>query len=119
MTILGRYDLRDTKIDSCCSVLDQQSNKGFLPNLVITFKNFGVGVSKLSSLHRQSNIKYILKTGFIILVTAETACILTAETVDLIFYKQSMLLSIPLALLAGTLAVILPEALKKQGNLYF
>jgi hypothetical protein len=32
-----------------------------------------------------------------ILVTAETACILTAETVDLIFYKQSMLLSIPLA----------------------
>ena len=48
-----------------------------------------------------------------ILVTAETACILTAETVDLIFYKQSMLLSIPLALLAGTLAVVMPEAYKK------
>jgi hypothetical protein len=113
MTILGRYDLRNTKIDSCCSVLEQQSNKGFLPNLITTFKNFGIGVSKLTSLHRQSNIKYILKTSFIILVTAETACILTAETVDLIFYKQSMLLSIPLALLAGTLAVVLPEAYKK------
>ena len=113
MTILGRYDLRNTKIDSCCSVLDQQSNKGFLPNLLITFKNFGLGIYKLSSLHRQSNIKRILKTSLIILVTAETACILTAETVDLIFYKQSMLLSIPLALLAGSLAVVLPEAYKK------
>ena len=113
MTILGRYNLRNTKIDSCCSVLDQQSNKGFLPNLLITFKNFGLGISKLSSLHRQSNIKRILKTSLIILVTAETACILTAETVDLIFYKQSMLLSIPLALLAGSLAVVLPEAYKK------
>ena len=113
MTILGRYDLKNTKIDSCCSVLDQQSNKGFLPNLLITFKNFGVGIYKLSSLHRQSNIKRILKTSLIILVTAETACILTAETVDLIFYKHSVLLSIPLALLAGSLAVVLPEAWKK------
>jgi hypothetical protein len=113
MTILGRYDLGNTKIDSCCSVLDQQSNKGFLPNLLITFKNFGLGIYKLSSIHRQSNIKHILKTSLIILVTAETACILTAETVDLIFYKQSMLLSIPLALLAGSLAVVLPEAYKK------
>jgi hypothetical protein len=113
MTILGRYDLKNTKIDSCCSVLEQQSNKRFFPNLVITFKNFGIGVCKLFSLHRQSNIKYILKTSFIILVTAETACILTAETVDLIFYKQSMLLSIPLALLTGALAVVLPEAYKK------
>jgi hypothetical protein len=113
MTILGRYDLRNTKIDSCCSVLDQQSNKGFLPNLLITFKNFGLGIYKLSSIHRQSNIKHILKTSLIILVTAETVCILTAETVDLIFYKQSMLLSIPLALLAGSLAVVLPEAYKK------
>ena len=62
MTILGRYDLRNTKIENCCSVLEQQSNKGFLPNLITTFKNFGIGVSKLTSLHRQSNIKYILKT---------------------------------------------------------
>ncbi len=117
MTILGRYDLRNTRIDSCCSLLEQQSNKGFLPNLFTTFKNFGIGVSKLSTLHRQSNIKHILKSSLIILVTAETACILTAETVDLIFYKQSMLLSIPLALLAGTLAVVLPEAYKKQRSL--
>jgi hypothetical protein len=42
MTILGRYDLGNTKIDSCCSVLEQQLNKGFLPNLITTFKNFGI-----------------------------------------------------------------------------
>jgi hypothetical protein len=113
MTIFGRYDLRNSKIDSCCSVLEQQSNKGFLPNFFTTFKNFGIGVSKLSTLHRQSNIKHILKTSLIILVTAETVCILTAETVDLIFYKHSVLLSIPLALLAGSIAVVLPEAYKK------
>jgi len=113
MTILGRYDLGNTKIDSCCSVLEQKSNKGFLPNLVITFKNFGIGISKLFTLHKQSNIKHILKTSLIILVTAETVCILTAETVDLVFYKQSMLFSIPLALLAGTLAVVISEAYKK------
>ena len=114
MTILGRYDLGNTRIDSCCSVLEQQSNKGFLPNLMITFKNFGIGISKLFSLHRQQNIKYILRTSLIILVTAETACILTAETIDLIFYKHSMLLSIPLALLAGTLAVVCQNHTRKQ-----
>jgi hypothetical protein len=113
MTILGRYNL-NAKIDSCCSVLEQQSNKGFIANLIITFKNFGLGISKLFSLRRQSNIKHILKTSLIILFTAETVCILTAETVDLVFYNYSLLLSIPLALLAGTLAVVSQEAYKKM-----
>ena len=112
MTILGRYSF-STKIDSCCSVLEQQSNKGFAANLIITFKNFGLGISKLFSLRRKSNVKYILKTSLIILFTAETVCILTAETVDLVFYNYSLLLSIPLALLAGTMTVVLQEAYKK------
>lgn len=84
ITILGRYDI-NTKIDSCCSVLEQQSNKGFIANLLITFKNFGTGISRLSSLHKQYDKKNVLKTTLIILITAETAYILTAETVDLIF----------------------------------
>ena len=33
--------------------LSRQLNKGFLANLVITFKNFGIGIFKLFSLHRQ------------------------------------------------------------------
>jgi hypothetical protein len=113
MTILGRYDVRNIKIDRCCSVFEQDSNKGFVPNLLVTFKNFGMGVSRLFSLHNHPDIKKILKTSLIILVTAETVCILTAETVDLIFYRQSMFLSVPLALIAGTFAVVVPEAYKK------
>jgi hypothetical protein len=50
------------------------------------------------------------------LVTAESLCILTAETIDLIFYKQSILLSIPLALLAGSFTVVAPEAYKRMRN---
>lgn len=48
-----------------------------------------------------------------ILITAESVCILTAETVDLIFYRYSMMLSVPLALLAGAFTVVVPEAYKK------
>ena len=113
MTILGRYDIRNTKIDSCCSVLEQQSSKGFLPNLIMTFKNFWLGLSKLPHLYYQPNLKGILKTSLVILITAESACILTVETIDLIFYKHSMFLSIPLALLVGSFTVVVPEAYKK------
>jgi hypothetical protein len=119
VTILGRYDFRNNaKIDTCCSVLEQQSNKGFLLNLLITFRNFKIGISKLPNLYRQPNIRQLLKTSLIMLVTAESACILTAETVDLIFYKQSILLSIPLALLAGSFTVVAPEAYKKTRSHY-
>jgi hypothetical protein len=47
------------------------------------------------------------------LVTAETASILTAETIDYIFYRYSLFISIPLSLLAGAFAVVVPEASKK------
>ena len=63
-----------------------------IPNLKITFKNFVMGITKLLHLHRQPNLKYVLKTSAYILVTVESACILTAETVDLIFYQYSILL---------------------------
>jgi hypothetical protein len=55
----------------------------------------------------------ILKTNLYILVTAESICILTAETVDRILYQYSLLLSIPLALLAGAFTVVAPEAYRK------
>ncbi len=64
-------------------------------------------------LNRQSNVRKILWTSIVILVTAETACILTAETIDLIFYWHSLFISIPLSLFAGAFAVVLPEAYKK------
>jgi hypothetical protein len=113
-TILGRYKYgSNDKIDSCCSVLEQGAGTGFIPNLKTTFRNFAIGITKLSQLHRQPNLKYILKTSGYILVTAESACILTAETADLIFYQYSIFLAVPLALLAGAFAVVAPDAYRK------
>ena len=49
----------------------------------------------------------------IVLITAESACILTAETIGIVFYNYSILLAIPLALLVGALTVVFIEAYKK------
>jgi hypothetical protein len=115
ITILGRYNLSSSKQDmcSCCSVLEQDSNKRFIPNLSITFRNFAVGLKRLPSLYKQPSHGSILKTSLVILVTAESVCILTAETVDLLFYRYSIFLSVPLALLAGAFTVVAPSAYGK------
>jgi hypothetical protein len=113
VTILGRYNYSPDQICSCCSVLEQDSKKGFLTNLKTTFKNFVTGIKKLPYLYKQPNLKNILKTSVVILISAESACILTAETVDLLFYNYSILLAVPLALLAGAFTVVVPEAYRK------
>ncbi|WP_316507111.1 hypothetical protein [Nitrosopumilus sp.] len=111
VTILGRYDY-DEKIDSCCSILGQNAHKGFVVNLQSTFKNFVKGWKKITKLHKQKNLKPILKSSLYILVTAESACILTAETVGIVFYQYSIFLSVPLALLVGAFTVVVPQAYK-------
>ena len=115
IAILGRYNYisNNGKIGSCCSVLQQGAGLGFIPNLKTTFRNFVIGITKLPHLHKQPNLKYVLKSSAYILVTAESLCILTAETVDLVFYQYSILLAIPLALLAGAFTVVAPEAYRK------
>ena len=65
---------------------------------------------------KEPNLKYILKTSMIILITAESTCILTAETIGIIFYNYSILLGIPLALLVGALTVVFIEAHKQVNN---
>ena len=113
MTILGRYTGTGLKIESCCSILEQQSNKGFLSNMFLTFGYFIKGIKKILYLNKEPNLKYILKTSMVILITAESACILTAETIGIVFYNYSILLGIPLALLVGALTVVVIEAHKK------
>ena len=116
VAILGRYsnqqrcDEENGKqgIDSCCSVLEQDSTQRFVPNLKTTFTNFASGFKRLFRIRRQTGMKTILKSSLVIMVTAESACILTAETVDLIFYQYSILLSVPLALIAGAFTVVAP-----------
>lgn len=110
-TILGRSNYSESRC-SCCSVLEQGPN-GFIRTVLTTFKNCGKGVKKMTHLYKQPNLKRILWTSIVILVTAETACILTAETIDLIFYRHSLFLSIPLSLFAGAFVVVVPEAYRK------
>ena len=47
------------------------------------------------------------------MITAESACILTAEMIGIVFYNYSIVLSIPVALLVGALTIVLFEAFKK------
>jgi hypothetical protein len=117
VTILGRYDYNhqrgkgtENEMDSCCSVLEQDSTQGFVSNLKTTFTNFALGFKRLIRIRNQRGIKSILKGSLFILITAESVCILTAETVDLIFYQYSIILSIPLALMAGAFTVVAPSA---------
>jgi hypothetical protein len=67
VTILGRYNYGsggDNITDSCCcSVLEGDANKGFLSNVITTFKNFGLGLRKIKKLPKQPNLREILKMG--------------------------------------------------------
>jgi hypothetical protein len=70
----------------------------------------------MTHIRKQPNMKKILWASIVIMVTAETACILTAETIDLIFYRHSLFISIPLALVAGAFTVVIPEAYRKTKS---
>lgn len=84
--------------------------------MFLTFGYFIKGIKKILYLKNESNLKYILKTSLFILITAEIACILTAETIGIVFYNYSILLGFPLALLVGALTVVFIEA-RKDGNI--
>lgn len=117
MTILGRWEINDDgnikKAQGCCSFLEGNSNKGFLFNLKFTFLNFGKGLAQFIHHRNNPQMKSILKTSIVILITAESACILTAETVTLVFYEYSLFLAIPLALLIGTFTLTIVESIRK------
>jgi hypothetical protein len=89
ITILGRYDnvhqnenrITACEVNSCCSLLEQDSTQGFVSNVKATFVNFALGFRRLFKIRNQRGLKTILKSSLFILITAENACILTAETV--------------------------------------
>jgi hypothetical protein len=120
MTILGRYDFKNTKeanhIRGCCSFLEENATKGFVFNLITTFANFKRGFAQFIVHRHDPQMKFILKTSLIILITAESACILTAETVTLLFYQYSIFLAIPLALVIGTFTLTLVESTRRIRN---
>jgi hypothetical protein len=111
LTILGRRGFCNDH--GCCSVLENGNRKGFYPNFAGTMRDFASGLKKLTTIHRQPGLRSIVRTSLVILVTAESACILVAETVGVVLYQHSILLSFPLALIAGAFVIVAPQAYKK------
>ena len=83
---------------------------------IIALKNSAFGLGGLLSVYQQPNLRCIIMTILLILIAAESICFLTAEIVDLIFYKYSILLSVPLALLAGAFTVVPLGAYRKMKS---
>ena len=110
-TIFGRYNQKHG-LGGCCSALEQGSNIGFISNLKITFQNCWIGIKNMPHLVELPNAKNIIKTSIYILITAESACILTAETVNLAFFRHAMWLSMPLGLFAAAFVVTVIETYK-------
>ena len=114
-TIIGRYNL-NMGLGGCCSALEQGRNISFVSNLKNTFRNCWFGMKKIPSLRKLPNAMHIIKTSIYILITAESACIITAETVNLAFFRQAMWLSMPLGLFASALVVTVIETYKMRRS---
>lgn len=121
VTILGRSSKGKggQHVDSCCSVLEHEDEEGgrrmgFWPNFQGTMRDFAAGAKRLARIRSEPDLRGIAKSSVIILVTAESACILTAETVGVALYQYSLLVSVPLALLAGASAIVAVQFLKKK-----
>lgn len=112
VTILGRS--HGMRIDSCCSVLEHRGRSGLWLNLQGTLRDFAAGAKRLVRIRSEQNLKGIVKSSLVILVTAESACILTAEAVGLALYQYSLLVSVPLALIAGAFAIVAMQYFKKK-----
>lgn len=110
-TIIGRYNVKK-ELDGCCSALEQEDKHGLISNLKTTFDDFVDGIRKIPSLYNQRDLKHVIKTCLYILVTSESACILTAETVNIVFFRQALWLSIPLSLFAAALVIAIIESYK-------
>lgn len=128
--ILGRYRGGKSSIDAletnesgadrhnhscdCCSILEEEAaNISFFQGLKLTLVSFGRGLRRLAHFHKEQDKRQILKTSLILLVTAESGCIATAATIDFVLYQYSMIISIPLSLAAGTIAVAAPHAFRQ------
>ncbi|MCI0559407.1 MAG: DUF1795 domain-containing protein, partial [Nitrososphaera sp.] len=107
-SILGRAAHTHDDDEIICGCSDMTGNTiktGFAAGIQQTFLNFAIGLKMMTRLHRKSNAKRVLKVSLIVLISAESGCIIAAATVDILLYQYSLFLSIPIALSAGTLTV--------------
>lgn len=117
LIIVGRYSEHESLELGCHD--KHQFQFGFKYNFVTTFRHFKNGCLGLRNLVYNKNRNDLMKKSLYLLLTAESVCIITAQTVDLLFYNISVFLSIPLALLAGAFVISLQlaEESKKLNNL--
>src|SRR2546430_851271 len=94
------------KDDCCCVEIHLKGNKP-------TLKNFAIGIERIPQVYKIPDFGQIMKSSLYVLITGESVCILTAETVNLAFFRHALWLSIPLSLLAGAFAITLIEAYRK------
>jgi hypothetical protein len=124
-TILGRKVALTSRIDcpehvtrltesdcGCRSFLEDSAQQTVIASLKGTLKQFAGGFKNLVQLHSGVQKARIVRTSLIILITAESGCIITAATVEFVLYQYSIFVSIPLSLAAGTFAVAAPQAIK-------
>jgi hypothetical protein len=113
LIIIGRYkEHKNINLgchdDGNCN--HNQFQLGFKFNFITTFKYFKNGWFNLSILFYNPNRNHLLKRSLYLLLTAESICVITAQTIDLLFYNFSVFLSIPMALIAGAFVISLQQA---------
>ena len=114
LVILGRY--REHQNFNLCCHDNNQFLLGFKSNFITTFKHFKNRWYSLSLLFYNENRNKLLKRALYLLLTAESICVITAQTVDLLFYNYSVFLSIPLALIVGSLVISFQQAEEMKKN---
>jgi len=116
LIILGRYKEHQSFELGCHD--NHQFHLGFKSNFITTFRHFKNGWFSIPLLFCNNNRNYLLKKTLYLLLTAESICVITAQTVDLLFYNYSIFLSFPLALIAGSLVISIQQAEEiKKSNL--
>ena len=114
LVILGRY--REHQSFNLCCHDNNQFLLGFKSNFITTFRHFKNGWYSLPLLFYNKNKNILLKRALYLLLTAESICVISAQTIDLLFYNYSVFLSIPLALIVGSLVISIQQAEEMKKN---
>jgi hypothetical protein len=86
-SILGRGSNHEHGEIICACGHD--TNEGFLKNIKFTFASFATGLKRMASLHRRPDAWRTIKASLVVLLSAESGCIIAAATIDVIMYQYS------------------------------
>jgi hypothetical protein len=108
LSILGRsaypHGVDDISC-GCVGMVEHSHNLGFRKGIKQSFANLAIGLKMICGAHAARISRGVIKTSLIMLLSAESGCIVAAATVDILMYQYSIFLSIPMALIIGTLTV--------------